>query len=191
MKSNISEYYIQHDCQRIYQGDIVRDWKNYFVNKSNEFIESKFRYSVVISQDCDLEQYKTSNNFEEKNNQFLFNILLLPSFPANQVRDGTHLKEIFNIQQDRKNSKEWSLITRNNNSRYHYLPNSRKKEWQVPELIIDFKLYFTANVEYSMIHYKKYYLATVNELFRESLSLRFCNYISRIGLPEIHLTNDS
>jgi hypothetical protein len=37
----------------------------------------------------------------------------------------------------------------------------------------------------------EHYLATFNKLFRESLSQRFSNYLSRIGLPELKQRMDS
>jgi hypothetical protein len=33
-------------------------------------------------------------------------------------------------------------------------------------------------------HKEKHYICTVSELFREKISQRFANYLSRIGLPE-------
>ena len=54
------------------------------------------------------------------------------------------------------------------------------------EYVIDFKHYFTINVEQA-IKYKSNkdkFQFTLDKLFKESVSQRFANYLSRIGLPE-------
>jgi len=81
-------------------------------------------------------------------------------------------------------SDEWRKVCQNNVYRYHYLGNA--EEQQVPELILDFKHYFTIprDIAYRP-DFKKCYLATMDDLFREHLSQRFANYLSRIGLPEL------
>ncbi len=68
--------------------------------------------------------------------------------------------------------------------RFHFLVADSKM--QVPELVIDFKHYYTMprNAIYMMI-LDEHYLVTIRELFRESLSQRFSYFLSRIGLPEI------
>lgn len=53
----------------------------------------------------------------------------------------------------------------------------------IPELVIDFKHYYTIPTEEMYEAYKENYLASVEPLYREDLSQRFANYLSRIGLP--------
>lgn len=67
----------------------------------------------------------------------------------------------------------------NQNPRYHYL---KFKEDDKPELIVDFKHFFTVNRDFLYKQLNKR-LYSLDDLFRENLSLRFCNYVSRIGLP--------
>jgi hypothetical protein len=64
--------------------------------------------------------------------------------------------------------------------RYHYLNFS---ENDMPELIVDFKHFFTINRDllYKNIDSK---LCSLDDLFKEKLSQRFSQFISRIGLPE-------
>ena len=64
--------------------------------------------------------------------------------------------------------------------RFHYL---KFPDNDIPELIIDFKHFFTVSrsVIYSQI-YKR--LCSLDDLFREKINQRFSYFISRIGLPE-------
>jgi hypothetical protein len=77
----------------------------------------------------------------------------------------------------------WAPIKQNNNERYHYLPSYL--DFQIPELLVDFKMYFTLPINVVFSGVNPFYLATINELFREKLSQRFSFYLSRIGLPDI------
>jgi hypothetical protein len=184
LKSKINNIYEKHDCQRICQGDILRDVSIKIVEDiDNKVIELFFPYIVIVSQDCDLEnsKYKVPSETEQFNNQFLPSIIFLPAFPEETVREGKHLEKLFNVVQAKINSDLWKPIKKNHNERYHYL--SRFSNLQVPDLIIDFKTYFTAPTKYFSQFYENHYLATVNELFREELSQRFSYYLSRIATP--------
>lgn len=183
LKSKIKAYYRKHNKIRVCQGDILKDFQFPSVN-NDKIIEYVFPYIVVISQDCDLENNKTFyENDLDKNNQFLPNILFLPAFTSESLRDGSHLKDIFSVIQDRINSSRWDLIKQNKNERYQYL--SSYSNYQIPDLVIDFKTYFTLNINHFLMQYKKKYIASINELFRENLSQRFSNYLNRIGLPNL------
>ena len=64
--------------------------------------------------------------------------------------------------------------------RFHYL---KFAENNMPELIVDFKHFFTINREVIYQNIDKR-LCSLDNLFKEKLSQRFSNFISRIGLPE-------
>ena len=53
----------------------------------------------------------------------------------------------------------------------------------MPELIIDFKHFFTINRNklYDQLDKR---LCSLDTLFKEKVNQRFSNYVSRIGLPE-------
>jgi len=93
------------------------------------------------------------------------------------------MEKVFGIKQERKHSEVWKQIKQNNVDRYHFL--SEDKDLQVPDLLIDFKTYYAVGIEWVLAKYQSCYLATINELFREDLSRRFSNYLSRIGLPDL------
>ena len=150
----------------------------------------EYQYGVVLSQDCDLEQgskvttahYNNEESVTEFN-QFLPSVLFIPAFPAELLRSGEHLVELYQIKTQKISTNLWKSLKSNNNPRYHFLPSEPSQ--QIPELVMDFKTYYTLPFRVISSQYKKYYLATVNEIFREGLSLRFANYLSRIGLPEL------
>lgn len=187
LKSKIEKLYEKHDCGRGCQGDIIRDIKIPRIVLGDKVEELSLPYVVLLSQDCDLDKSVNGGIVDaagiKKNNQYLPNVLILPAFTSESVRDGKHLKGLFDIIQDRIHSDIWKKVTQNNEDRYHFLNSYRA--FQIPDLIIDFKIYFS--IEYSEL-IKFYnnggYLGTINELFRERLSQRFTNYLARIGLPD-------
>lgn len=186
LKSKIDKPFEKHDCFRICQGDILRDVAFRLVDDiDNSVKEFKFPYLVVITQDCDLENSKydlVPPQLPFSNNQFLPNVMFLPAFPAESVREGKHLENLFQVTQNRIDKDLWKPIIKNHNERYHFLNNYI--DYQIPELIIDFKTYFTLPTKYFKQIYKINYLATINELFREELSQRFSMYLARIATPK-------
>ncbi len=189
LRSKIDRLYEIHPGERVCQGDIFRN-VDFEVVTEEKVIENGYPYVVVISQDCDLQFGVTKEDNSELNgelrlsHQFLPNILFLPAFLAEHVRSGEHLEDLYGIKQEHINSTDWKLIKQNRNERYHYLPSYL--DFQIPELAIDFKHYFSLPTESSIVRQlNNSYLATVNELFREDLSRRFSNYLSRIPLPEV------
>ncbi|MBP6740962.1 MAG: hypothetical protein KA146_13270 [Leptospiraceae bacterium] len=187
MQSNIKSYYIKHENKRFIQGDIFQKISVITINKNGDVEETTIPYSIIVTQDCDLEQCSNNppqimqNSKFEQINQYLPNILIIPAFQADIFRAGEHWKPI-NIIQEKINSDKFKLLKQNKIDRYHFLPNF---ESVFPELILDFKVYFTIPFKEISEKYVGNYLITINELYRESLSQRFCNYLSRIGLPEL------
>lgn len=74
-------------------------------------------------------------------------------------------------------------LRNNENPRYHFLEFD--DNIPIVNSVIDFKHYFTVNNTKLQEHKDKHYICTVSELFRERISQRFANYLSRIGLPDM------
>jgi len=190
--SKIDQHYEIHNGLRICQGDILRDTELVFLDDNNKRYNLYYPYIIVLSQDCDLMYGMEGINIDPKSdslvpmNQYLPNVLLAPAFREEDIKKGKHLIEQFRVEQESLNSDRMKIIRKNKNPRYHYLQGLQSA--QIPELIIDFKHYITYPIKYTFDFYTKSYLATVNELFREDLSIRFCSYLARIGLPELGTT---
>jgi hypothetical protein len=187
--SAIDKHYKTHDSSRISQGDILRDFEFIIGGQGHSTIQIEFQYIIVLSQDCDLTWGNEffSRDMKKPFNQYLHNILLTPAFPAELVRGGEHLTELYGFNSSRITSANWKLIKQNSNSRYHYLPADI--DLQIPDLLIDFKAYYTIPFSYILELYSVSYHATINELFRESLSQRFAYFLTRIALPELNASS--
>lgn len=98
-------------------------------------------------------------------------------------KEGRHLMDCgYKIQPRSMNSGEIKKLKNNSElNRYHFL--AKGDEYLFHDTIIDFKHYFTLSTELIMSVYHSKYIATVDYLYRELLSQRFCNYLNRIGLP--------
>lgn len=187
MKSKINSIFIKHNEERICQGDIFRDFEylEYTPNskKTGFAIEKIFPYLLVLSQDCDLElDCNNRTNSKDTQDKFLFSILVCPGYLTEELKAGTHLKK-YTLQMQTINSDRWNNIKKNQNPRYHFLKG--EKTFQIPDLVLDFKHYYAISRDVLYNNFEKYYIGSINELFREALSQRFAYYLSRIGLPII------
>jgi hypothetical protein len=183
--------YSCHHLDRFHQGDILRDitlfepvYKEEEGKNRLKIQEKPLKYAVIINQECDLDlDVKFRNNeHRETDDKFLNSILLIPAYPAENVRKGDHIAD---LTMQKLSKEQLRLVKSNRDFRYHYFP--AYLEYQVPELIADFKHYFTIPRDTFYIDYKnsEHYIASLLKLFREDLSIRFAQYLARIGLPEI------
>lgn len=197
MVSSIKSVYRSLNCDRIHQGDVLSDFKFPTIvslgNDDNIELTS-IQYGMILSQDCDLEgihilnsQIRQTDDFSSINpingNKFLPSIIIAPAFLAEDVNSGDYLLDMgFKMDNKGNPSKSnWQSIEKNNNPRYHFLSDS--EEEGLPNLIIDFKIFYTLPYDYIFFKYTDVYTCSLSELFRESLSQRFFSYHSRVGLP--------
>ena len=174
---------------RIRQGDIFEDLE---IIESIEVIQSKvilkkivFPYAICLNQECDLETDFITNG--KKNcDKNLIHIAIAPAFIFEQFLTGKHWDEIFIKESEAlaRTSTSATKITNNEIPRYHYLKFPDK---DMPELILDFKHFFTINRSEIYRNIDKR-ICSLDDLFRESINQRFSSYISRIGLPEEPIT---
>ncbi|GAB1402574.1 hypothetical protein MASR1M68_14850 [Elusimicrobiota bacterium] len=189
LKSQIESFYKKQDNpNRLCQGDIIKNFSFSQSIKKDSLIEIKtitFPYIVILSQDCDLMQFFDNNNKKADGifNQYLQNVLFAPAFLRADIEKGEHLL-LFNIKQTVKTKKEIAKIIDLKEERYHYLQENMNL--LLPELFIDFKIYYSMEPHRIFEIYSNNYIATINELFRERLTQRYANYISRIGTPDLN-----
>jgi hypothetical protein len=175
--------------QRICQGDIFEDFVYKFTkifDQTGEIIKTTFPYAVVLTQDCDLEwdYYKRSSSDNARatlsDDKILQSILICPAYLAEQFKLGKHLEDL-GLTMNTWGGELWKNIKSNQNERFHYFEEDVNNG--MPDLVIDFKHYYTVPTEdiYSIASSKC--KIVVGSLFREDVSRRFANYLSRIGLP--------
>lgn len=182
-KSKVKNRYRKSRNARFYQGDILKDLSFVVGDKARSVdMDSIYlKYAVVLSQDCDVEQDYKGRAVNGDNDKYIRSILVCPAFDLEEFSPGNHFDgwkmEVFNDKKIKK------LKNNDEYKRYHFLPQSI--ELLIPDLVLDFKHYFTLPRDFLYRKKKEIYLASLSELFREELSQRFSNYVSRIGLPEL------
>lgn len=181
-ESKIQTLYVKTSGERICQGDVLRDVEFAFNDPRNPRFENKVHlsYAIVMSQDCDLDiDFKSRKIGATQADKNLATILLCPAYPSEPFYSGTHI-EGWNMQ--KFNTTDAKKLQQNDRyNRYHFL--EKDIQFSIPDLVLDFKHFYTAPYAILNTEYPRLYLATVNELFRERLSQRFANYLSRFGLP--------
>lgn len=188
-------WYHKRRKKYISQGDIIRELDitiSSQISGADFSLTPSFSYGVILSQDCDLEQHY---NLIEKNlliedssqhvhDKVIETVLVCPAFPADQFILGNHIsgKKMNDFQgtSGQRKAKE-KLIRNDEYNRFHYLPNL---ENGFPELIVDFKRFYTIPIGIFDKNIKKFYISSLKDLYKERLSQRFTNYLARIGLPD-------
>ncbi len=180
---------------RISQGDIYKDvwcFENISQDDNNLKINRIFfPYVVVLTQDCDIQQH---NEYVGQKSGQLFSVLVAPIYNVASFMEGKHLEKMRLSSPSYISSKgkilestgqkinsEGQLIISNQISRYHYL--NFEDDIEVPPSVVDFKHYFSLGVNYLKIDKNKDFICRLKPLYRELLTQRFSNYLSRIGLP--------
>lgn len=191
IQSQISKRYIKSSGTRLSQGDIFSDVEfpisaHRLDEKGDEVIEEttiEFPYVILMTQDCDLEQdYFNRIQGKKTQDKYLHSVLVCPAYLAEQFKKGDHLADL-EIKMESWNSDRYGLIAGNQNPRFHFLVIDQSMH--TPNLIIDFKHYYTISRDDLYSIAKTNYLCTLNQLFREQLSQRFSQYLSRVGTPEL------
>src|SRR3990172_3977615 len=96
--SRIESEYCRVASGRIHQGDILRDLKVPGIIGGEQLTVSVLTlpYSVVMTQDCDLEWDFVFRNDSSKptHDKYLQSILLCPAYPGESLKLGEHLKMV-------------------------------------------------------------------------------------------------
>lgn len=178
------------ECGRVRQGDVfpnVPYYESYReIDGEFELTMFEFPYVVVLTQDCDLEQNKDERdrcqNVQDnsKQDKHLISVIVAPLYNAEHIFSGTHLSEI-GISSQQFSSKPKGLVQTNQNARYHYI--EFENSVLVPNSVVDFKHYFSVSLKWLEGGLNRR-LCGLEPLYREHLSQRYSNYLSRIGLPD-------
>lgn len=174
---------------RVSQGDIYRDVEfiEYVVEKKGSIEISKIVFPIVIvlTQDCDLEQdskIRYQRILAQTQDKLILSVLVAPLYNVEQVYIGEHLDQLgIKMQMISKNKTPGQYLRINELPRYHYVEFPTGVP--IAPSVIDFKHYFSVNVEY-LRRKKSDLVCRVSPLYREDISHRFAGFLSRIGLPE-------
>ena len=176
---------------QVHQGDIFKSvsyYDDYKESRGNfELTLFKFPYAIVLTQECDLnsnskERLNINNETEIiKHDKYLVSLLCAPLYNAEHLFSGNHLSKL-NIETENKDSVQKKYIKSNRDPRYHYI--EFEDQVGIVPLVIDFKHYFTVsliNLENNIANNR---VCSLKPIFRESVTQRFSNFLSRIGLPD-------
>lgn len=180
-----------NQLNRVKQGDIISDVE--FIESAEE-VEGVISVSkiifplvIVLTQDCDLNSDYESRAKDDPTHQDgrLFSAIVAPLYNYEHFIAGEHLSDLGQKMRTISSNKEKTdnkNLRRNETDRYHYL----EFDTTIPIVnsIIDFKHYFCVNIQKLQEHKKDHYVCSISALFRERISQRYANYLSRIGLPE-------
>lgn len=176
---------------RLSQGDILRDVEHVEqVEERDGIIEISrviFPFAMVLTQDCDLAQdprmrgeSSSAAGSAAPNDKWLLSVLLAPMYNAEHLFAGQHLTDL-KMTMQRIPSDPKRKLKQNEIPRYHYMEFT--DDTPIPAVVVDFKHYFSANTEYLQQLSLSKLLCRIPFLFREDVSQRFANYLSRIALP--------
>lgn len=194
----MTRHYTKSAAAWIRQGDILRDVEHV----EDAFLDSErpgylrveslfFPYIVVLSQDCDLKwDVEARNEKKWKPDKQIESILVCPAYNRELFARGEPLKGLprgkMRIWDAKKKSgdltTDWKTLIQNKNPRYHHLEGD--SALLLPDLIVDFKHFYTIPRSRLYRLHSKCFAGAIRELYREHLSRRFANFLSRIGLPE-------
>ncbi len=194
--------------QQLHQGDIYRDieYIEYadIINGQVNISKLHYQYVVLLSQECDLTQDWSERrkkcefgSSEDENgdkqitnlnyDKILQSIIVAPMFNYEHFKLGSHFSNLgFDMSKSYEqfiNPKRTprKVLEANNNPRFHYF----EFDQTVPIVpsVVDFKHFFTISINWLYENKNEHYVCSLDELYRERLSQRFSNFLSRIGLP--------
>jgi len=185
---------INRDSQ-VHQGDVFHNVPYYeeYIEEHGQFTLNllQFPYAIILTQECDLMnnhqerlKKKTLSNGKFEHDKYLISLLCAPLYNADHLFEGSHLSEI-GLKSEYKNSQNKSLIKTNRDPRYHYIEFDDSVTRLVP-MVVDFKHYFSINLRY-LEKALDTRTCSIKPLYRELITQRFSNFLSRIGLPEPEL----
>jgi len=179
---------VRQPIDRISQCDIFHDItivENLnVVGAEVELRTINFPYVICLNQDCDLNSDNRDKvrNPEGNKNCRLLHLIVAPLFVFDSFLEGTHWGDLFDpVASINIKKTEGKKIMNNEDPRYHYLHFN--EESKLPDMVIDFKHFFTISTEQMYDNLGKR-VCSVEKLYREKICQRFAFFQSRIGLPD-------
>lgn len=138
-------------------------------------------YTIVVTQDCDLDwDYRARNDKDAQSSKLLNSIILCEIASAREIRDA----------RDIMNSSEWKLVASHRHERFYFfekIPSGQEIENEgLPELTADFKKVFGID---SATLYRQIEIGLVKRRavlvspYLEHFSRRYYSFHGRVALP--------
>ena len=147
---------------------------------------ARFPYSIVLTQACDIASYYKIRGKQDDNGrinrQVIAQLILCPAFDEDKFKSGDHLVEQYNYQTEVLPSGDWKAIMKQGRERFHYLPCNGV---DLPNLVIDFKQYFTVPIEGAEIALKDVRQSyKLDHIYYTELADRFAHFLQRVAIPD-------
>ena len=146
--------------------------------------ETEHEYAVVVSQDCDLDWDWNARKSGETLDKYLSSVLFCEAKPADDL-----------AYEHGHNRKARDKLRQNRDERYQFLqkvePDLDLLEIGVPELVVDFKRYFSLPIDevYSRLGSEELQRRCLfNHPYLQHLITRFWYFQCRVALPEQHFS---
>ena len=91
------------------------------------------------------------------------------------------------LKTSRKETTEQRILRQNKNPRYHRLGFDANST--IVDSVVDFKHYFSVNVQYLKRLKSDNFAGKLSTLYREDVSQRFASFLARIGLPDFPIAS--
>jgi hypothetical protein len=136
---------------------------------------------IVVSQSCDLEwDFDARQSNDREPDKILPSVMLCEALTAHEVKSRKNLKgDVIN------NSKLWDPLKKNKDERFHFFEEVPSFEDTLgeglPELVVDFKRYFSMPT--SELYWK------LKPPYLEHFATRFFQFQSRVATPRQHLSS--
>ncbi len=140
-------------------------------------------YSIVVTQDCDLDQDHKARQGQVNPDKALPNILFCQMITAQELRGRQEI-----------NSTIWTQVKINKHERYHFFQKIAVEQDALqeglPELSVDFKRYFTLPTDevYQRLQSEAQRRCRLVSPYLEHFSARFAYYQFRVALPQEHFS---
>lgn len=187
----------QYSDGQVHQGDIFRNIK--CIEKADEtngeiiISTITYPYVIILSQECDLrEDFEVRSEIQNYDeiiyaDKLIEHVLAVPLYNLSHFVEGKHLESLgysMSTAYIKRTSTAYNNLLQNVVPRYHYF--SLPAYAEMVDCVADFKHFFTVSLAYLYSVKDEQSQISIDIPFRERISQRFTNYLSRIGLPIIN-----
>jgi hypothetical protein len=183
----VAFFYIRHNSPFLRQGEIIANLLEprlriaeltaIDVNQPAKVDPIHHPYSMIVSQDCDLEWDYKARTGEAPGHKVLTHMLFCELFSRDDITD-----------QSKRKSQAFGLIKDKQDQRYHYLEEATVNgtEESLPELIADFKTTFSLPVElvyWLLSNSQAVRKGALHSPYLEDFMHRLYTFLGRVATP--------